>query len=63
MMDKVYLIGTEEVTWASHRMQDAANQISRAVESLDAIMLQQRIAMESFVSRLEALEMNNGNEP
>jgi len=64
-MDNINLIGSEDVFRASHNMQNAASEISRAASSMDHSLLEHRRYLDEFIVRFEeALKpsQENGDE-
>ena len=57
MAESTYLIGSEEVSKAGHRMERAAESISQSVLNLDETLERHRLAMEGLVERIEAAAM------
>ena len=55
MSGAVHLIGAEEVRRAGGAMQDAASTIKQAADSINESFYQQRIFLEEWLSRFEAI--------
>lgn len=51
----VHLIGAEEVQRAGYTMREAAAEMNRAASHISESLYQQRVFMEEWIQRLEAI--------
>lgn len=64
MPDYITLLGAEEVARASHRMQSAAEQMSRAAGNMDEVLERHRRWQDDWLQRFEtAVEQMNKEKP
>ena len=53
MPDYITLMGAEDVTRAGHRMQSAADQMSRAASTIDEALFRHQRFLDEWLQRLE----------
>lgn len=54
-MERIYLVGADEVSSAANRMGSAAREMKDAAASFDYAMAQHRSFMDDWLIRLEAI--------
>ena len=61
MTQSIYLMGSEKVESAGHRIDNAANGMCRAVGHLEDSLLRHRQFMDDWLARLEAALKDDRN--
>jgi len=62
MADYVTLLGAEDVRNAAHQIREAAQDMNRSVSYLDDVLTRHRMAMDDWLSRLEAALQSKGEK-
>ena len=63
MSDHITLMGSEDVSRAGHRMQSAAEQMSRAASTIDDALFRHQRFLDEWIQRLEAVMQAKESSP